>query len=368
MRWAVVAMAVVCGWGGLAQVAGSKAAPEGRPAAGNAVPRTVVFTKYTDKTEAAFTTLIPKGWRTEGGIVRVDPNAAGGAGNSVAAKVDFTTKRDAQGSVLMRWLPETAFIDLRGTPVGNTGMFPQGSNYNGMAVYPCPSAADFLTSMVFPILHPSASNVKVLSRKAMPKVAEGYRKLQAALMPGLSFQYDAAMVEVSYDEGGTRYKERLFTGIENMGAIASGMWGNKNTLQARAPEAQFKAWEPVGAVILGSVEISPKWLAGEIRGQAQRSQTVLQTQRDIAEIERQIVESRRKTNAEIQNDMYLTLTGQEDYVNPYTKQVERGPDDWKYRWQNELGEIVYTNDQVYDPNHDLELKKQGFKRSQVRKR
>jgi hypothetical protein len=33
--------------------------------------------------------------------------------------------------------------------------------------------------------------------------------------------------------------------------------------------------------------------------------------------------------------MFLTLTEQEEYVNPYTNEVEVGSNQWKYRWVNE---------------------------------
>ena len=66
--------------------------------------------------------------------------------------------------------------------------------------------------------------------------------------------------------------------------------------------------------------------------------------------------------------MYLTLTGQEDYVNPFTHEVERGSNDWKYRWVTPSGEEVYSNADDYDPNSDLTINHTGFKRSVVRPR
>jgi len=47
---------------------------------------------------------------------RSSRSVAGGAANSIAAKCDFTVKRDAQGSVLIRFLPDVLYIDLRGSP------------------------------------------------------------------------------------------------------------------------------------------------------------------------------------------------------------------------------------------------------------
>jgi hypothetical protein len=116
------------------------------------------------------------------------------------------------------------------------------------------------------------------------------------------------------------------------------------------------------------VKINPQWLAGEIQGQIYRGQKSLEIQQDIQRIECETVEHRQQTNAEIHNDMYLTLTGQEDYINPFTHEVERGSGDWKYRWVTASGEEVYSNADNYDPNFDSNTNRTDFKRSAVRER
>ena len=85
-------------------------------------------------------------------------------------------------------------------------------------------------------------------------------------------------------------------------------------------------------------------------------------------IDREIAAHQQKTNYEIQNDMYLTFTEQEEYINPYTNEVEIGTNQWQNRWENDLGEIIYTDDGSYNPNHDINLNVSGFKRSGIRKR
>ena len=63
----------------------------------------------------------------------------------------------------------------------------------------------------------------------------------------------------------------------------------------------------------------------------------------------------------------LTLTGQ-DYINPFTHEVERGSNEWKYRWVTPSGEEVYSNADNYDPNFDSNINRTDFKRSAVRER
>ena len=92
------------------------------------------------------------------------------------------------------------------------------------------------------------------------------------------------------------------------------------------------------------------------------------TQKEIQRIGREITEHRYRTNAEIQNDMFLTLMGQEEYVNPYTKEIEIGTDKWKHRWINESGDVIYTDDEYYNPNTDVHLNRSDYKRTPIRKR
>ena len=50
--------------------------------------------------------LLPLGWTTQGGMIRVNPlTAVGGAGQSIAAKIDFSMMREPYAHVFIRWLP-----------------------------------------------------------------------------------------------------------------------------------------------------------------------------------------------------------------------------------------------------------------------
>lgn len=85
-------------------------------------------------------------------------------------------------------------------------------------------------------------------------------------------------------------------------------------------------------------------------------------------IGQEITEHRQKTNADIHNDMFLTLTSQEEYVNPFTNEIETGSNQWRYRWVNAGGEVIYTDDESYDPRTDIRLNRSDYKRTPVRER
>lgn len=329
---------------------------------------TMIFQRVAEPKENAFTLLIPKGWQIEGGILRINPLAQGGAAQSIAAKIDFAVKKDRQGSVMIRWLPDMLYFDARMSPAGQMGLFPPGSNYNGMTVYPLMPAQQFLAQIVFPFAHPQASDVQVVEQHSLPKLAHQYQQRVLAFMPQMTFSYDAAIMTVTYQEGGIKYKEKIVTVIENWGQLGAGMWGDKETFLLRTPVNEFVQWERIFSIIQNSVQLHQQWVISELKGQVQRGQIMIDTQREIQRIGREITEHRQKNNAEIHNDMFLTLTDQEEYVNPYTNQVEVGSNQWKHRWINESGDVIYTDDESYNPNVDINLNRSDFKRTPVRQR
>lgn len=330
--------------------------------------RTIAFKRVAEKNEKAFTLLIPEGWHTEGGIVRIDPTAAGGPSNSIAAKCDFSVKKDRQGTVMARILPDFMFFDPRMSPAGQMGLIRPGSNYQGMTVAYKMPALQFLQQMVFPYAHPNAGDVRIVDQRKLSKLASDIRQRMRSALPMVNFNYDAAVITVTYRENGINFIEKIVAVVEDWGLLGAGLWANKETFFVRTPLNEYDKWEPIFQIIRSSIKMNPKWLAGEIRGQLQRSKIVIDTQKKIQRIDREITAHRQKTNAEINNDMFLNLTGQEEYVNPFTKEIETGSNQWQYRWINESGDVIYTNDESYDPRTDVNLKRNDFKKSHIRKR
>jgi len=327
-----------------------------------------VFKRINEPKENAFSLLVPEEWQIEGGIFRVNPLRQGGPSQSIAAKLDFSVKKDDEGSVMIRWLPDVLYFDARYSPAGQMGLFPEGSNYQGMTVLNIMSPETFIEQIAFPYAHPDAKNLKIISSKKLSEVASNYYRRVKKAIPYSTMSYEAALVKLKYSENQKFYEEVMVTIIENWGQLGAGMWGNKETFYVRAPENELKDWESLFSVIQNSVRINLHWLMGEIKGQAARGEIAVNTQKEIERIGREITAHRQRTNAEIHNDMYLTLTEQEEYVNPYTNEIEIGTNQWDYRWVNESGDVIYTDSEEYDPNVDVHMNRSDFKRSKIRER
>jgi len=337
-------------------------------------PAMARFQRQWEPKERAYSFLVPADWIVEGGMFHVDPTQAGGTANSIDAKCDMTVKKDAAGTVLFRWLPTWNYCDMTQNPQFSmsAGLFPAGARYQGMEVRPMPDYASFLQGL-FRTLHPTATDVNVVELKPIPELGEVFRKINKAVDDYLRgtgsppLRYDAGGMTVEYTEGNLRFREGLVTCLMDMRHSAA-LWSNLHTLMLRAPAGEAQQWKPVLDIIRQSVRLNPEWFARAARAGAQRAQMSLETQRYIQSVDQQIVAHRNKVNAEIRYEDYLMLTGQEDYVNPYTKEVERDTSEYKYRWTTEQGDMIYTDARDFNPNAQREINHQEWKLTPVRPR
>jgi len=242
-------------------------------------------------------------------------------------------------------------------------MFPPGSNYSGMRVWPLQPPAQFLAQIMFPWAHPRAQAAQVVQQQPAPELAQKY--LLMARQNGVPFQYDAAAITCTYQEDGQTYQEWAATAIENAGQLAAGMWCNKETHSMRAPAGEFAPWFSLLTSVYRSVEINPAWLQQEQQRQGiltnsfrqaqqaeqYRAQKALETQRYLQQVDREIAEHRSRTQAEIRNDHYLTITNQEEYLNPITGQPDLGSNQWNCRWVNPNGDVFYSDQDGTTPTN-----------------
>lgn len=327
----------------------------------------ILFTKVYEPNERAFSILVPKGWQSQGGIFRINALQVGGPLNAMEAKCDLLFKSDEAGRVAFRIYPDIIYAHVG---IGG-GLFPSGSNYQGAEVKQIMDAQTFLKAL-FTYYHPYASNITVLKLHRLPgekqSIDQGLAYMNRLFvqmgLPQMTFQSDAAGAVVEYTENGIRYREVLTTGIVDMRAALT--WKNTRTLSFRAPIESFDRWKAAMDVMRFSIRFNPDWVLQEAKGQRQRAEIVLKVYERIRQIDREIARKSSINREEIMNDNYLVLTGQEEYVNPHTGEIETDTDAFRFRWKTPQGDIYYTNREDEDPNVFLHYT--GFKRTEIRKR
>jgi hypothetical protein len=327
----------------------------------------LAFRYLNEPNEAAFSILIPAGWQAEGGIFRINAATAGGPLNAIEAKCNLKYKKDSKGTVYFHILPDIVYGH---TSIGG-GFFPVGHNYQGAIIRPIVDAPTMVRSL-FSELHPGASEVKILKIKRLPGEKESLDRasaytnqllIQIGLQSALN-QNDAAGAVFEYVENGTRYREAIVTGLVNMPSALT--WKNTRSIAFRAPANQFDTWRPVMDIMRFSIRFNTNWILKEAGGQRERADFVRKVYDEVRRIDQEIINRTTINREEIMNDNFLVLTGQEEYVNPHTNEIETGTDAYKYRWETSGGDVYYTDNEDENPN--LFFNNTDFKRTPVRKR
>jgi len=308
--------------------------------------------------EHAFTMLIPDGWITQGGIYRVDSSRAGGAGNSIVAKLDFVVKRDAAGTVMTHTFPDQLYMDMRRSPAAS--MFPPGSNYNGMRVSPPMNAQTYLVQMVFRPAHPQARNVKTPLQVPLPAVAASYDQMSHAMGLPADYRHDAALLVMDYDEGGVQFREVLYTAVEQ---TMGGMWGNKDTYLARAPVNEFDTMRRVFEAMRDSVKLDSQWMMREAQNQAVRAHIVQDVQSTVQKTDAEMVAHRQRTNAAINSQMQLLLTDKTTAIDPHAGKPKIIPNEGNSRFFGKQGDLLISDDPYFDPEKHREYANKGYERA-----
>jgi hypothetical protein len=330
-------------------------------------PSGTSFVRLNEPREAAFTILAPQGWLVDGGIYRVNAAAAGGPLNAMEAKCDLLFRRDERGTVAFRILPDIVYAH----PGIGGGFWAPGTNYQGAEVRQIEDAVTHLHT-IFLALHGNTVPSKALKQNRLPgeiKSLEGGLAYTNQLLTliglgQMAFQCDAAGGVFQYSEGGLRFREVILTGIVDMRAALT--WKHTRSLAFRAPAAEFDKWRPVMDIMRQSIRFNPQWVLREMKGQRERANIVMKVYAEIRRIDREIVRKTTINREEIMNDNYLVLTGQEEYVNPHTNEVEMDTDAYRYRWETDGGDVYYTNNEDENPNTFLQ--RTDYELTPIRKR
>ena len=329
---------------------------------------TLVLERTWEPNEKAFWFLKPKGWLLSGGIFNVNPMQMNGPGNTVAPKNDLSVKMDAAGTVMFRWAPVWYYADLTYFGLAANG-FPTGSYYRGMLVKPIPTPKAYLLELLR-TARPTLSDLKVVAEDPMPEIVEAYIKANQPINQALTQMgkrpngYAAAAIVVEYTENGCLFREALTTVIVDTRA-STFAWNNERTVMLRAPATEFERWKSVLDSIRTSDHMNPDWVTAVNRNVATRTQNVRETDNYLNRVAHEIVENRRKTNAEIRHENWLFITGQDEYKNPFTGEIERDSSEYRHRWVNNQGDVILTDQNDFDPNAIEEYKTREWKPSPV---
>lgn len=318
---------------------------------------------YEDTTEKAFTVMVPEGWRTEGGIMSVAPNQIRTVVDGCGKKLHFSMY-DPKTQASITYYP----TEIYGTTGPSTTFFQiqPGQVLNGMIQMPqLLSPSSYVQQIVFPQARQQASNIQWGKVKSLQSLAAAWKKAFHSEDP-VSPNIVAESIEVAYDRNGTRFAELWTALVTSITVNNTTIWMPDFAVVASAPLDIVEEVSPLLKAVITSFRMNPAWMAQTIanyetctKGVAitqekiraidrKISQQIRKVQKQIHDIDNDIVANRNKTRSVIQEHEHNTLMGEDKYED--TKTGTRYLIDVGYERNFTDGEnIIQTNDWNFEP-------------------
>ncbi len=337
----------------------------------------------------AFRMLIPSDWKSEGGVNWV-PNVAC-PGNIV--QLNFRANAP-DGVTGVEFWPLYNWVSAD-EPMTQQILQQQAQNGQGCQPGPAVGAADFLRNMVVPQLRRGA---RIISAERMEGAT---RALQKSLEP-LNQQFaagnlpvqrvgDAGRVRIAYRAGARDVEESIsanvYATISMMMSTAGAMQGDLNAktrsyqligqdiVVTRAPRGQLDANGELFALMLGSVQVNPQYLAAVSQFFANiariNQQAVADRQRIWRDAQNHIEKTRAETRAyqqqsqdRINEQFGQMIRGVETFVDAKSNERLELSAGFNQAWRHPNGDVLLSNSPNFDPRVVLQEDWRELKKGQ----
>ena len=298
-------------------------------------PGKMKYVKWHDPNENAFSTEVPEGWVTEGGVFRFA---------AVDVRTEFKTS-SPDGSIrissgdksLPTFIVPNSMLEMSGFREGF--WYSPGYNVSNLVMRYKPPGV-FLREYLNTMLAATCSGLEFTSERERPDISSQINSIHARY--GLPVNLDAAEVEFSCTE-----KNRAMKGYYFAGTRKASMYGMENWTVpylvgyvAIAEKAQLAA--EVTAHISKSTTVNPDWLRAAQANIDQQVNIVNSTNDAISRMILETDAARQKSMDRLYRRGSDARRGVEYMTDPVTGErhpVESGAN---YHWINDAGDIVST--------------------------
>jgi hypothetical protein len=322
----------------------------------------------------AFRMLIPSDWKSEGSVNWV-PNVAC-PGNILQLNFRATAPDGVTG---IEFWPVYNWVSAD-EPMTQQILQQQAQNGQGCQPGPAVGAADFLRGMVVPQLRRGAQIVSAerleTATRALQKSLEPLNQQFAAGNLPVQRVADAGRVRIAYQANGRDVEEwisaNVYATISMMMSTAGAMQGDLNAktrsyqligqdiLVSRAPRGRLDANGELFALMFGSVQVNPQYLAAVTQFFANIARINQQAVADRQRIWRDAQAHIEKTRAEtyqyqqqvqdrINEQFGQTIRGVETYVDARSNERLELSANFNQAWRHPNGDVILSNSPNFDP-------------------
>ena len=315
---------------------------------------------------AAFSLLVPKDWKVEGGVQWTN--------NANEMFRVHVVCRSADGQVAFEAFPPHQWQFSRDPVVRQTAA--QSGHHFG----PPLDALGAIRELFVPHYRPGASFGQGEATPAAARAAYDQAfAVQGALVQNgqKSLKTDAGKARLEYQHEGRSYEEWVtatITEVANLQALNFAALGQgqevrephyfyeaSNVFAFRAPQGELTRYEGLFSTMLGSIRVNPAW-----------SSAIAQVQLNIARIRQKGIMDRFKIRQEANEYVSDTINStwqhsqesadrsaaawsrafreQDLYVDPTTQQTVELSAGYDNAWSNGLGEYILSTEAGFDPN------------------
>lgn len=304
--------------------------------------------------DEAFRMLIPKGWKTEGGV-RWMPDRSNLA--TVAMRI-----YNPKGVEALEMLPLTPFTWTE----GGVPFFPIGKIYLGNEVMPpVRDAAEFVRKVVLPRQREGVEGLRVTQTAPLPEIAAAVR--ETVQEPGGTKRVDATRVRVEFKAGGRELEEDIYCVVVYATAAmlpGTTFWGPERLGAFRAEKGKLDGLSGLLQAMVASVRVDMGWFSKyqqvvrmwqqnqmqAIRNAGELSRYIARTNDEISAMMRESYDNRQRSQDRINERFSRYVRGVETYENSFEGRDVDLPSGYNEAWVSGQGEYILSNDPNFNPN------------------
>jgi hypothetical protein len=311
----------------------------------------LTFTRFVDPRENAFSTEVPKGWKSSGGLFRFASVDTRGAVESTSPAGDIRVS--AGDADLPPFTIPNQVLAMAGFREGSWyspgyGVRMMVRQYQPGVVF----AEDYVRTKLAPRI--GCSGLTITARASRPDLTESINALYAKFgAQGMSVREDAGEVWFTCTHNGQPHNDEQWKGYylattQISSGSGGGVWHAEHVLGYAAAVDKVGIAQAAMLHLAGSMQVNPEWVKMQQGVTMATSQIVARTNEQVSSTVRKTFENKWKTEDQIFRRDANARRAVTDVLDPETGESWTVDNGSNHYWRKP-GSDVIVGTQTYDP-------------------
>ena len=307
----------------------------------------LAFVRFTDPRENAFTTEVPKGWKTSGGLFRMASVDTRGAVESVSPEGDIRVS--AGDAELPPFTIPNQILAMSGFREGSWyspgyGVRMMVRRYQPGVVF----AEDYVRSKLAAKI--GCSGVTITGKGSRPDLTQSINALYAQFAAqGMNVREDAGEVWFSCTRNNQPWKGYYLVTTQISEGSGGGVWNAEHILGYAAASDKVALAEAAMLRLAVSMQVNPEWVKMQQGVTMATSQIVAKTNEQISSTVRKTFENKWKTEDEIFRRDANARRGVTDVLDPETSESWSVQNSSNHYWRKPGSDVIVGTETYNSP-------------------